>query len=255
MDLPERLWRFIADPSDVAIEDALLAVAGCRPGVDVDHDAAHVQLDQLAGAIERPDTAAICTALFGSGGFRGDQRHYHDPRNSLLDVVLDRRVGMPITLSVVAIAVARRCGVELDAIGAPGHFLIRDRRSGEYRDPFNGGMVVDTSVLRARVGQMVPVGADVDAFLGAVGPFSIVGRVLNNLQNSYSGHDPSSLDWVLDLRLALPDALQGDERVLATLCERRGRFDQAAGLLDRLGRRLDDDGLRRRALALSARLN
>lgn len=255
MDLPERLWRFVADPDDVPLEEALLTVAQCRPGASADVERFRTRLDVLAGGVEQADAAAVCASLFGSGGFRGDAIDYHDPRNSLLDLVVERRIGMPITLSVVVIAVARRVGVTIEAIGAPGHFLVHDPGAMEYRDPFNGGAIVDPVALREAVARIAPSADQPDRLLAPVGPFAIVSRVLNNLQNSYTTRDVRQLDWVLDLRLALPDALHGDPRVLATLCERRGRFGDAASILARLGDRLDDPSLRGRAAALSARLN
>ena len=121
----------------------------------------------------------------------------------------------------------------------------------EYRDPFNGGLIVERSAL----GRGVARGERPDEMNPVAGPSDIVNRVLNNLQNSYSSRDPRQLDWVLDLRLALPDELRGDQRVLASLCERRGRFGEAAALLGRLADQWGDDRLRRRATGLAARLN
>ena len=255
MDLPERLWRFVADPDDVPLEEALLAIAQCRPGALPDVEPLRAHLDALASSVAEPDARAVCAGLFGPAGFRGDATDYYDPRNSLIDVVVERRIGMPITLSVVVIAVARRLGVTIEAIGAPGHFLVHDPGAAEYRDPFNGGMVVDPAALRAAVARVAPGADQPERLLAPVGPFAIVSRVLNNLQNSYASRDVRQLDWVLDVRLALPDSLHGDPRVLAGLCERRGRFDDAASILSRLGERLDDDGLRYRAAGLTARLN
>ena len=194
MDLPERLWRFVADPDDVPLEEALLTVAHCRPGAGAEIEPVTGQLDALAAAVAQPDAAAVCAALFGPAGFRGDAIDYHDPRNSLLDLVVERRIGMPITLSVLVIAVARRVGVTIEAIGAPGHFLVRDPDAMEYRDPFNSGAVVDPDALRRAVARMAPDAAQPDQLLAPVGPFAIMSRVLNNLQHSYASRDVRQLD-------------------------------------------------------------
>ena len=82
--------------------------------------------------------------MFRDLGFRGDRRHYYDPENSLLDRVLDRRVGIPLTLSVVMMEVARRIGVPLGGVAMPGHFLVRDRVLPDvFVDPFDGGRTLD----------------------------------------------------------------------------------------------------------------
>ncbi len=251
MDLPEPLRQFAADPDAVPIEDALFWVAACRPQPVATIETLHTRIDGLAEDVSQMNLAAMCHPVFGSGGFRGDTADYYDPQNSLLDLVVERRLGIPITLSVVLIAVARRLDVPIQAIGAPGHFLVLDPVSMDYRDPFNRGVIVE----RSAVGREVVGGGRSDEMVPAAGPSDIVNRVLNNLQNSFSSRDPRQLDWVLDLRLALPDELRGDQRVLASLCERRGRFGEAAALLGRLADQWGDDRLRRRVSGLAARLN
>src|SRR3546814_4479768 len=83
------------------------------------------RLDALAAGVAEPTVEALTAHLFGVEAFAGDTDSYFDPRNSLLSDVLDRRLGIPITLAVVAIEVGRRCGVPLVGIGMPGHFLVR----------------------------------------------------------------------------------------------------------------------------------
>jgi len=75
--------------------------------------------------------------LFGRGRFSGNRRDYYDPRNSLLDQVLERQLGIPITLAIVAMEVGRRLGVPLSGVGMPGHFLVGS--DGSYFDPFHQG--------------------------------------------------------------------------------------------------------------------
>ena len=92
--------------------------------------------------------------------FAGDGDDYHHPRNSLLHEVLARRVGMPITLSVVAIEVGRRLGVPIRGVGLPGHFVIRDKQSGTFADPFGARCALrrggDDRVVEATDGQTTP---------------------------------------------------------------------------------------------------
>ena len=85
-------------------------------------------------------STAVRTLLFVTEGFRGNADDYGDPRNSFLDAVIERRCGIPITLSVLLIEVARRHGIEVLGIGMPGHFLVREAADADrWYDPFHGG--------------------------------------------------------------------------------------------------------------------
>ena len=122
-------------------EAAFLIAAHAHPGLDVGAQLA--RLDDLAMRCLDPSRDGVLAHLFGAEGFRGNDADYYDPDNSMLDRVLDRRRGIPITLSVVLIEVGRRLGVPFTGIGAPGHFIVRHDGSGVYIDPFNGGRVLD----------------------------------------------------------------------------------------------------------------
>ena len=109
MELPESVV-----PLD---EAALLISAHANPALDV---AAQLRrLDRLATRVERADSSGLCRLLFEQLGLRGDRERYDDPVNSYLDQVLERRRGIPISLSVLLIEVGRRCGVCLEAVGMP----------------------------------------------------------------------------------------------------------------------------------------
>jgi regulator of sirC expression with transglutaminase-like and TPR domain len=96
----------------------------------------------------REEARACADVLAGVHGFTGDAGHYDDPENSMLDVVLERRRGLPILLSVVYVEVARRAGVPLVAVGLPGHFVVAHRtpRSTILLDPFTDGGPVRRTV-------------------------------------------------------------------------------------------------------------
>lgn len=91
------------------------------------------------------ETEAFNSFLFDMKRFTGNQLDYYDPRNSFLNEVIDRRIGIPITLSVVYIEVGRRAGLDVEGIGLPGHFIVRVRELGESDaflvDPFHGVML------------------------------------------------------------------------------------------------------------------
>jgi regulator of sirC expression with transglutaminase-like and TPR domain len=114
---------------------ALAIAAGEYPDLDIGHYLA--RLDELAAGL--PATAdAVVTRLFGELGLRGNETDYYDARNSFLSDVLDRRLGIPITLSVVFLEVSRRVGLGAAGVGFPGHFLVRV--GDEVLDPFHGGV-------------------------------------------------------------------------------------------------------------------
>jgi regulator of sirC expression with transglutaminase-like and TPR domain len=94
---------------------------------------------------------AINRYLFGELGFSGNREQFDDPRNSCLNEVMDRRTGIPITLALIYIEVARRAGVRAEGINFPGHFLVRclqdlrtdDPNDGLIVDPFHGGAILN----------------------------------------------------------------------------------------------------------------
>ncbi len=98
--------------------------------------------------------AAINSTLFDMLGFHANRQKYYDPRNSFLNEVLDRRAGIPITLSVVYIEVARRVGFNIQGVGMPGHFIVKhpSERGDMFIDPFNGGRLLG-EVGCSRAGQ------------------------------------------------------------------------------------------------------
>src|SRR5690606_13265031 len=119
------------------------------------------------------------TTLFRSLGFAGDVEDYGNPRNSLLDSVLDRRRGIPITLAVVLIEVARRAGVALEGVGMPGHFLVRAAGDGElFADPFHGVVLDRAGCEKLFAALHGPRARFRDRFLDPVGPRAILARML-----------------------------------------------------------------------------
>ena len=126
--------------------------------------------------------------LFHEEGFRGNAAEYYDPLNSCLDAVLDRRLGIPITLSIVVMEVGRRVNLQIDGVGLPGHFVVTaampDGRV--LLDPFDGGAVVTheraTELVGRALGRPVTL---TDAHFAAVGKRQILARMLANLRGIY----------------------------------------------------------------------
>ena len=245
-----------ADPElDAAL--ALIAAHG-RPAIDAAVLVA--RLDALASSCDASDPSQLCAQLFGPDGLRGDLEHYHDPRNSLLDQVLMRRLGIPITLSVVAMEVGRRVGVRLHGVGMPGHFLISDAEDPDaFFDPFRGGVLLDRVACRAIFERLHGPAAPFDAaFLAPSPPVDIVRRVLANLHHAYvQAADRPGLIRVLQLQSRLPGAGVVESRGLAQLLAADGRFDEAAEVHEGLAEVDPDPGQDHRAMALRlrARLN
>jgi regulator of sirC expression with transglutaminase-like and TPR domain len=155
--------------------------------------------------------ARLAEYLYGECGFRGNTDDFHDPRNSFINVVLDRRLGIPISLAVVYMEVARRCGVSVNGVGFPGHFLVRlddpVRNEALLADPFGGGIALDRTALQRLLSQTgTPKKLDSSMLLPA-STRQILGRMLMNLRGIYATRgDYPRLLLVLDRMIDLmPD--------------------------------------------------
>jgi regulator of sirC expression with transglutaminase-like and TPR domain len=145
---------------------------------------------ERVGSAEGPAVEAFNHYLFEEQGFAGNEADYYDPRNSMLHHVLERRKGIPITLSIVYMEVGRRAGLRVKGVGLPGHFLVRvwgegSEREGVLVDPFNR-KTTGREECQKRLdviydGQL----ALRDEHLRAVGARSILARVLGNLKAVY----------------------------------------------------------------------
>jgi hypothetical protein len=145
-------------------------------------------LDALAARLPaRADGAAIAGFLSGACGFRGDREDYDNPLNSFMPWVLERRLGLPISLTALWVLIGRRAGVELDLIALPKHVLGRWR--GGYIDLFEGGRMVTREELDARVGPFDHGGAA--PYLAPASDRAILRRMARNLTASYSRREDS----------------------------------------------------------------
>jgi regulator of sirC expression with transglutaminase-like and TPR domain len=241
---------------------ALVAATG-RP--EVRPDAVVAALDDLAAraatAVPAPaDPGTVCAALFGPLGLRGNRADYYEPANSLLDRVLERRLGIPITLSVVAIEVGRRLGTAMVGVGMPGHFVVRDATDVDaFFDPFDAGRPLGRdgcrSVFRELHGESTPFS---ETYLDPTAGLDVVVRVLNNLRAAHlRAGDRAGLLNALRLQAVLPGAGVPERRQLAGVLSAEGRFVEASDLYDELASadpaRADDH--RAAALRLRANLN
>jgi regulator of sirC expression with transglutaminase-like and TPR domain len=191
------LTRLFALPEDqIDLGRAALLLA-CLEYPDLNVDAELRRLDELArqaAPFVPPDFPAearlkgLETFLGGVCGFRGNQDDYYDPSNSFLNRVLDRRTGIPISLSVVYLETARRLGLRLFGVGLPGHFLVKyqDRENRVFLDPFHGGRVLTADGCREIVeGMYRGEVAFREDMLAAVDKRYIILRMLHNLRGIY----------------------------------------------------------------------
>jgi regulator of sirC expression with transglutaminase-like and TPR domain len=232
-----------------AVERFISLLAGRGPGPELDVGALAIaagadpeleagiwlrELDRLAERVDSLET--LIHRLFIEEGFAGNTSNYYDPRNALLDQVLDRRLGIPITLSVVCLEVGRRAGVSLEGISMPGHFLVRPLATNHYLDAFNGGALLDLAGCEAlfrtanQLDPDVPFGRHL---LGTAPRRAIFARILQNLRSVYRDLGrPADLEWVLRMRLALPGVGAQELIELGQTLGRQGRFVEGAKFLE-----------------------
>ncbi len=181
------------DHDPAALEEGCVVLARTRDFA-LDSSSVSLALDRLADslaarlpAVREPEAVAraISRHLGSELGFQGAPRNYYDPDNWLLHLVLERRIGIPISLSAVYLFVARRLGLPLIGIGLPGHFVVRygPVEAGLYLDPFHGGRVLDEAECVRFVEERQ---LDYDpAHLLPVSDGAILLRMLRNLVQSY----------------------------------------------------------------------
>jgi regulator of sirC expression with transglutaminase-like and TPR domain len=246
--LRQRFAALVASP-DCDLGQAALEIA--RIGhPDLDPAPALAALDDLAESVRprvpreasAPDAVrALARYLFEEQGFRGNADDYYDPRNSFLNDVLERRVGIPISLSVLAIEVGRRLGIPIAGVGFPGHFLIRveDAREVLLLDCFAGGAVVDEDELLARLralaGSSGPDFSQIPPrFLEPSPTPDVLARMLRNLLRIYlERREPERALTTVDLLLVLTPESADDLRTRARLYESLECFTSAAADLRR----------------------
>jgi regulator of sirC expression with transglutaminase-like and TPR domain len=213
----------------------------------------------------RERAEALADFLFDRSGFQGNANQYDDPRNSYLNEVLDRRLGIPISLSVVYLYVAQRLGLAAYGVGLPGHFIVgvEDPQGPVYLDPFHGGQ----RLAEADCANLVLLTGYSQAFqrewLNPTPALDILARMLNNLRNIYiQGEDWEKAASVVQLlRLIHPQAPEF-ARDLGLFYHRGGSFQRAIDFyreyLGRSPQAADADNIRRNlqaAVQSLARLN
>lgn len=258
--------------SDADLAELALCISAERDP-DLDVDAALLRVDALADGLltagtltgdPHEDAGALVTYLAHTQGFTGDVDDYHDPANGLLHAVLERRRGMPITLSVLYVAVARRVRIPAWGIAHPGHYYVGvgtpDRTT--VLDPFHDGQVVSPEELSARLRAATAGRVEFTrAHLRPAGPAITMRRILNNLTRDFTNRgDLRDALWTVDCKLVLPNALADDHRARGELLSHLGRYREAAEsfetyLAEAGSGAVDADEVRVQAVRARAKLN
>ncbi|MDP8970928.1 MAG: transglutaminase-like domain-containing protein [Actinomycetota bacterium] len=238
-------------------EAALTIAAGGEPGLAVPRWLG--ELDRLAEGLD--GLADLRRRLFDELGYTCNTDDYYDPSNSFLHRVIERRVGIPITLSVLVIEVGRRAGVELEGVGMPGHFLLRLPGTDVYLDPFHGGELLDERGCEAHFRAVSGAHPQIDFgshLLPTASIHEILSRMLANLRGIYLRRGSAAdLEWVLRMRLELPEVPSSEVGELGRVLAAQGKFLEGAVMLERRAPAHPhlSGTLRATARALRARLN
>ena len=214
---PEALFRRMLDRQEEEIdlaEAALLIAKNAYRDLDVPGYLARIS--ELAGKLsaqlpedgtESSRIVALNRFLFEDQGFAPSVENYYDPRNSFLNEVLERRVGIPLSLSILYIEVGRRIGLPLQGVSFPGHFLVKCtlKEGVVIIDPYCGGITLSLQDLQQRLretrgGEVSR--AIVAAMLVAANKREILARMLRNLKGIYLDQRDyvralSAIDWII----------------------------------------------------------
>lgn len=266
----ERLVRLVQQRDADLAEAALLVCADADPDIDV--SAQLLRLDAIADGLRSSsrnvtgdpagDARALADYLAHELGFRGDAAG-DDPRNGLLVSVLDRKRGLPITLSILYVAIGRRLRVPIYPITLPGHVLAGIGGSDRpvVLDPAERGRLLD----EAELGERVHAATDGQLtfrrhMLRPAETPALVRRLLADLTRDFtlSTHYAQAL-WSVDVKLALPNWLPDDHRVRGDLLTKVGRYDEASNAfrtyVELAPDAPDTEEVRHRAIHALAKLN
>jgi len=206
----------------LVIEDYLerLDLLAADLAVEVDLEAAPAVIAETMGAF-----------LGGTQGFAGDRDDYYNPRNSYFNEVMDRRNGLPITLSLLYMEVGKRVGIRLLPVPMPGHFIVRlSHPEGDVLlDPFNGGALLDEDGCRRLVAAAIGDAGSFDPVMLAAGTKrQLIVRVLNNLKAAYiAGRDHERALRTIELLLAVTPWAFDEIRDRGLMLCALGRFEPA----------------------------
>ncbi|MCC6458138.1 MAG: transglutaminase family protein [Caldilineaceae bacterium] len=227
-------------PERLALAIARVAYPGLQPEPflqQLDQMAAVAALRVLDTAAGGPRALALIQAMRLDLGMRGNTERYYDAANSYLNIVLERRTGLPIMLSLILMAVGQRLGLDVEGAGFPGHFMARyqDEEGLWILDPFHGAVMTldDVPAYFTKLFGQSPVDVD-ESHFAPVSAEAWAMRILNNLHAIYiHGGELTMLSKVVPLMLVLEPGRQELWQELGLVEYRRGELRQAARALRR----------------------
>ncbi len=217
IDCNEALRRLISGPEAELnlMHAALLIAADEYPGLDVARYLARLDgwAEDVGKRIPRQASVEVRLRqlnrfLFDELGFSGNAKDYYDPRNSYMNEVLERRRGIPITMSVVYLELGRRLGLDLVGVSFPGHFLVKLPYSGGeiVIDPYHRGILLSVEVLTRRLESLFDRDIESPApFLSAANNRLILARMLFNLKGIYQQQGKAEKGIAIITKLLLVD--------------------------------------------------
>jgi regulator of sirC expression with transglutaminase-like and TPR domain len=249
---PENLFKAFAAEilkvdTQVDLGRAVLLMAKCEyKKLDVEFYLS--QIDEMAktiGSRLSPNAATlnplsiinqINEYLYNELAFRGNKENYYDPRNSFLNEVLVRRLGIPITLSVLYMEIARRLGLTILGVGMPGHFLMKCTIDDQeiIIDAFNQGRILDKNDCQQLITNLYGTGIELkSSFFRAVSKKEILIRMLNNLKSIYlsSGDHQRTIATIECLLLITPQSIN-DIRDRGLVSYHLGKYSRAISDLE-----------------------
>ena len=258
-------WNSLAACGDdelPLLETALLIARDEYPHLDAGSYADTIQSyadalrPKLSGDIDLPATlTTINRYLFEELGFAGNNNQYDDPRNSYLNEVFDRKLGIPISLAVVQIELTRRLGLPLDGISFPGHFLVRMPVDDGIlvMDPYNKGRPVSADELKERasphLGGSPPDDVQLIEILAPATHRVILSRMLRNLNGLYQQKEDwervaRTSDRLLKISPETPEPLRDRGLAYRELGYAKGAREDLARYLQKLPNAEDAEAVR-----------
>lgn len=269
-------FEVFASAPDADVElttGALLIAQDLRPALDarlvyetLGELAAPLSGLELGRAPLEEQAAAMAQRLYVAGGFRGNEADYYDPKNSLLPDVLERRVGIPISLAVVYCDVASRLGLRARGVSFPGHFLVRLEpapggrpETPVYVDPFFGGRTLDDGRLHELLRKVAAEGDTLrPEYLEPATPRAILLRMLMNLRGIYLSRGDLAramlvVDRIATLNPASPGAIRDRGLLSARLGAAQAAISDLSRFLELVPDAEDKDELREKISSLASK--
>ncbi|MGH9353002.1 MAG: SirB1 family protein [Terriglobia bacterium] len=189
-------------------------------------------LDARAGCSPDANIRSLNNFLFEEQQFRGNEKDYDDPRNSFLNDVLNRKMGIPITLSLIYVELGKRHGLPVAGVGFPGHFLVKYKapRRDIFLDPFRQGEILTLKDCDALLKKHFGSDAKIEPhYLAASTPKEILARMLNNLKGSYFRRgNYARVLTLIEMSLAIDPASRQDLHDRSTVLMLLHRYREAA---------------------------